>query len=314
LSKITICPNGIKGAVAAGMNKNPPKRGTVKGWTAATARRNRDFLMSIDASNLTGKAVSASLTFGRDVKITPDFLTKIRDMFIMRLRRMDLIRAHWVVEFQRDGTPHLHLMAFFPDQHSSEVAANNVAAHWLALVASTGAEWRGQHVVPSHKLLGWIQYLAKHGARSAQHYQRGKLPEGWEQPGRMWGKVGDWPVGAFAIDTDRALFWAIRRFVRSWRVADARKALKACPVNSGARAGAIKRLQSARAMLACNDKSRSEMRGFAEWVPEAEAVRMVQHLSKLHMARDWEDRLSPLPCPIPQQSLRGSEGGKAPSL
>ena len=97
-----------------------------------------------------------------------------------------------------------------------------------------------------------------------KHYQRNaeNIPEGWQaRTGRVWGKSGDWPVReAVRISLQDQHgdggWFAFRRLVRSWRVAEARAAHDAY------------RLRSARTMLRCDDQPLSRVRGVSEWIPQ----------------------------------------------
>ena len=111
--------------------------------------------------------------------------------------------------------------------------------------------------------VGWFQYLAKHAARGVKHYQRtaDSIPPEWQRKtGRVWGKVGDWPVQEkvrinLQDQHGDGGWFAYRRLVRSWRLADARSA------------GDAYRIRSARAMLQCPDQVRARLIGYSEWMP-----------------------------------------------
>lgn len=298
MPKVTLTPHGIKAARAAGMNRNPVKRGKTKGWTAGAARRNRDFLKSIDPLGLTGQAVSASLTLGRDTVLTPSDMQRMREAFFDRLRYEGAVRHHWVMEFQKDGTPHLHMMIYFPADWPKGNPSRAVEWHWTEVAEPTGASVRGQHVVPVHALSGWLQYLAKHGARSAEHYQR-SMPSGWENPGRMWGKSGEWPTIEEAFEVDPSSFYALRRWVRNWRLADARKDL--CKAqkwgDAKGRAIALRRIVKARSLLDRGSRQRSELMGFDEWAGPSVVMPMMAYLAHRPGAllREWESATEPPP-------------------
>jgi hypothetical protein len=84
----------------------------------------------------------------------------------------------------------------------------------------------------------------------------------------MWGHVGDWPPGqATRIELSSRGFWAFRRIVRSWRIADARAQ------------GNKRRLRQARGMLACSDRYLSAVRGVSEWVGLDESLPILAHLA-----------------------------------
>lgn len=144
--------------------------------------------------------------------------------------------------------------------------AEFLKGHWVMLAGGEyGASYRAQHVRPITGAVGWFQYLSKHAARGVKHYQRSAegIPQAWQSStGRMWGKVGDWPVrDKIRVNLQDQYgdggYFAFRRLVRSWRVADARAA--ADP----------RRELLARRMLACNEAKLSRVRGVSEWIPEA---------------------------------------------
>lgn len=292
MPKITVMPDGCKAAKAAGMNRNPVKRDKATGWSTGAARRNADFLMSIDALALGGgEALSISLTVGRDLAITPRLFLQMRTAFFHRLRRMGLTRLHWLAEFQRDGTPHLHMMAYFPPAEDAHRLCERVTNHWLSVAAATGAQRTGQHVVPVTHLKGWKIYLAKHGARGVNHYQR-KMPPGWQEPGRMWGYLGDWPTRKVELEVDAVTFFRFRRFVRSWRVSQARKAVQLDPSSRSAR----RMLLAARRSLVEGEEgssARTTFRGLTQWLPEALAVDFLSAVADDpdRLVRRWEARL-----------------------
>lgn len=297
MAKVTLMSGGIKIAKAAGCNKMPDKRGDAKGWTVGSARRNTSFLMSIDERALShnrGKELpfALSLTFGREAIISPDDLRAIRKKFLDRLRLAGVIRLHWLVEFQRDGTPHLHMLVYMPFGPDPDRIASLIRGHWLDVAAGSGARASAQHVVPVGHLNGWQQYLAKHGARGVRHYQR-TMPEGWEKPGRMWGKVGEWPVLEWPFETDETTFFRFRRINRSYEIARKRKELRAARPEDRARL--VKVLSHARKCLADprEDGSRkSALRGMALWMPLEVSQAVLEHLANFDgaMVRDWADK------------------------
>jgi hypothetical protein len=143
-------------------------------------------------------------------------------------------------------------------------------ADWLALAAPFWAGAKGQHIAPITDAVGWLQYLAKHAARGVSHYQRAaeNIPPGWQQStGRVWGHVGEWPLTPPGdIHLTDAEYFALRRMVRAWRVADARSR----PAPRG------RAIVSARRMLSHHDRTLCELRGVSEWIPEHQAVALYQ--------------------------------------
>jgi hypothetical protein len=245
-----------------GRNLTPPKRGKITGWTPAAVRRHTRWLYGIEAPALTGHGYALSLT----VKDTPpDAIAwhRARRAWIERLRYRGLVRLHWVVEWQRRGTPHLHCAVYFA--HELDAAERwQLLSDWLDVAAPYRPGWRSQDVKPIDGPLGWLQYLSKHAARGVQHYQRNGKPPGWESTGRLWGYVGQWPASEpIQVDLTPAQAHRFRRLVRSWRVADARAAQD------------WRRVRYARRMLRCTDPALSAVRGVSEWIPEHVAVRLL---------------------------------------
>ena len=117
------------------------------GWTRAVARRNNDFLMAVDGPALVGdgEPYAVSLTFGRDEIVSPMRLRDVREAFFDRLRRMGLIRLHWLVEFQADGTPHLHMLLYLPGPGQADA----IRGHWLDVVGWSVPAQAGSMSSPS---------------------------------------------------------------------------------------------------------------------------------------------------------------------
>lgn len=246
-------------------------RGEIGGWSAAAARRNTGFLRTIDERKLTGYGVALTLTL-RDCPPTAEEWHRRRRAWIERMRRAGMIRLHWVTEWQRRGVPHLHCAIWF--EHGYDIAAATSA--WLDLTAAYGSGLRGQHGRIIDGPVGWFQYLSKHAARGVQHYQRNAdgIPAGWQnRTGRVWGHVGDWPLQApielqlEGREGDGGYF-AFRRLVRSWRVAEARAS------------GDLSRLRYARRMLQASSRSHSEVRPVSEWISQAQALVFLGNLAE----------------------------------
>lgn len=256
-------PNGGSAGTPPGMNSHTrAKRGKVQGWTQRAARNQRNFFFSVDIGELSGHGVSCSLTL-KDCPPTPSDFHRLRTNLIKRLSRAGLIRGHWLIEWQRRGVPHLHGCFYF-DKPGAE---NLVRWTWLELAQQYGAGVYGQDVKPIYEACGWLQYLAKHGARGVNHYQRSNdnVPKQWtESTGRLWGKVGDWPIREpmkFRLGRDG--FWAYRRLVKRYCLANARAE------KNGYQVSFLRR------MLSCNNRALSEVRGIADWMPLDVSVQLV---------------------------------------
>ena len=263
---------------APGGNPNPPKRGTIRGWTYGALLRQRKWLWSVARDErLTGHGYAITLT----VATTPPSAAAwhaVRRAWIERLRRAGMTRLHWVIEWQERGTPHLHVAAYWDHELTALERAEIVAA-WLAAASQYGPSWGAQLVKPVTGVTGWFEYMTKHASRGLQHYQRAGIPPGWETSGRLWGYVGDWPVEP-PIEVIAPAFVGprFRRLVCAWRVARAREDL----LRSQRYDDTPQRLAQRRAALVFARRS-SRVRedgwrypGDSEGVPESVGLRLLE--------------------------------------
>ena len=249
------------------------KRQAVEGWTDASTRRNTRFLYAVDERKLTttpGFALSLTI---RDCPPSADDWKRVRGVFFQRLRRMGIVRAHWLTEWQRRGVPHMHAAIWFDlDSNGWPPFAADIAKHWVEAASAYGAGLKGQNIKPITDSVGWFKYLSKHAVRGLGHYQRSadSIPQGWKKTGRMWGHLGDWPlIDPVRYTLNMETFWAYRRMVQRWRLADARAS------------GDRYRLRSARRMLQSSDRSAGSVRGVGEWIGTDQTQGFLRHLAAM---------------------------------
>lgn len=291
---LKLYPNGLTGGVPPRvLNHAPVLRGDCKGWTLRSSRGNTRFLYSVLTPELPVSAIGApllglsgSLTL-RDCPPSHDDWKTLREAFFVRLRRKGLYRLHWLTEWQKRGVPHLHFAAWFlqsvvvininqpalSDFELAQVLSSLISADWLSISSVYRSSGLSQEVKPISDELGWLQYLSKHAARGAVHYQRaeGSIPSGWEgMTGRMWGHLGNFPVREpFGLELDDCGWFRFRRIVRGWRCAQARSERKVSPG----------RIKSSRRMLCCSDFSLSRVRGVSEWISLTLGLQIVHWIS-----------------------------------
>lgn len=293
----------------------PPKRTECAGWTDGATRRNTQFLMSIRPDQLSGRGFSITLTF-RHCPPTEAHYSAIRRAFVERMRRMGMVRMHWVTEWTKRGLPHLHGIVYFDLFKTMEFVdfntpprniAHEIKQHWLDLTKDYGTTAQAQHVVETSHAPGWFQYMAKHASRGVKHYQRNRdtLPPGWAKTGRVWGHIGDWPTRECKLSVDASLHHGLRRLTRRYLEAQARARVeatrstarrfavisgkhgrvyfdqtrpdKADEFNDRYRAS-LASLSYFRRMLKCNDRRTSTVRGLRNWIPDRVTLAMVDHL------------------------------------
>ncbi len=267
---LTEYRHGMTMGIPPGRNDHMrAKRTAVEGWTNASTRRNTRFLYSVDERDLTGSGLALSMTI-RDCPETADDWKSIREAFFKRLRRMGIERVHWLTEWQRRGVPHMHAAIWMRDRDQS--TRKTIITHWCEVAAEYHAGPRGQHVEEITDSVGWFKYLSKHAVRGLGHYQRSSdsIPSGWKKTGRMWGHLGEWTtIDPIRYTMSNDAFWAFRRMVQRWRLADARSS------------GDAHRLRSARRMLQSNDQSAGSVRGVGEWIGTDETQQFLRHLAAM---------------------------------
>lgn len=272
MPSVTVYNHGTSGGTPGMNNGKSGPRGDIGGWTAASSRRNMQFLWAVDARHLTGTGYSFTLTI-RDCPATPKDWATWCATYWKRVVSDGALRIHWVIEWQRRGCPHLHGSVYFPEAMSHHEVHNVLLDSWVHRNPYEPSRAQ-QRCLPIFDIVGWSQYVAKHAARGVQHYQRApeNIPQHWKgTTGRMWGSRGDWPrtapVRLHLQDQHGDGGWhAFRRLVRSYAVASAK--LK------GDRAAQI----YARRMLSSNRRDLAECRGIAAWVPRDVIERFMENL------------------------------------
>lgn len=225
---ISILPNGCtSGNIAVKPSEHMrAKRKETKGWTTKVSSSLKKWFYSIPIDTLNGHGYSFTLTL-KDCPDSSDDWALMRNAYIKRLFRTDCIRLQWITEWQRRGVPHLHGVAYFETEKEASLLIN----HWVDVAKKhSPAPW-AQDVKPIHDISGWLNYLAKHAARGASHYQRSadSIPEGWLKTGRMWGYRGDWiQQEAMKFSIDQQGFNQFRRIVKNYYHAQMRDLFANC--------------------------------------------------------------------------------------
>lgn len=277
-----------RNGMTAGVGNTRPvggPRGIVNGWSPSAVRRHKRWLYSVVSPGLTGHGYALTLTL-RHTPGSHGEWSRLRKLFMKYLRDSGAVRWHWVVEWQRRGTPHLHMAVYY--REPLPWLGHELIAAWVDRARAFGAEHQGQKVLPIDGPVGWLQYLSKHASRGVAHYQRQGKPEGWEKTGRLWGYGGDWPIeDPVAAQVDMRVYWRLRRMVRGYAIAGARsEALRWSRTDSKKASGAWGRVAWLRRSLKTSDFGLSRVRGVSEWVPQPVLLGML-------VAAGWTGELVP---------------------
>lgn len=207
-----------------------------------------------------------------------------------RLHRLGCVCSTGVIELQENGTPHAHILAFFPDDTPDPIALGaKLVRNWLDLSRQWDTELAGQDVkIVDGPGIGLPLYLAKHSARSVRHAQRDRpMPSGI---GRVNWSRGTWPVLEERVEVMPAVWFAFRRMIRAAVMDEAR------------RRGDGKALEGARRMLHLRCSSKllpserkylSERVGLKRWLAGSVVRRLLeQALSNATHDRDYLRQLS----------------------
>lgn len=311
---IKVYHHGMTAAIPPKSNNHErAKRGIVKGWSKSATRNNTRWLRSVSPESFSNDDEEFGLAFTLTIRDCPESSSDwhvLRTNFIKRVRRMGMLRLHWVTEWQRRGVPHLHGIIFFPLNHRKAIPAGlerNIKESWIEVSTAYGSSWKAQHTKIVTDVKGWFKYLSKHASRGADHYQRSSsgIPSGWIKTGRVWGHCGDWiTMDAVPIHASNELFFAFRRIVRRWRLSDARRAFRDAPmffiergywVTNPEWLSAKRRITSSRRILKCNDFKKSQVRGLSEWIDSETTLLIFEFLVsqgyEIYISEEEEDRL-----------------------
>ena len=184
--RVVIQGNLIKGlnmAPSSG-NPNPPLRGTVKGFSAASRRR------MIEQCAKMGKAVPifVTLTYGADYPEDPAIWKKHLEYWGKRLVRYDSsLSAIWRLEPQKRGAPHYHLLVYAADGKRPFLPHDWVAKSWSEVLGEYSNDEHlkaGTRVEALRSCRGAAFYAAKYCAKLPEDDD---FPPEWDAAGRLWG-------------------------------------------------------------------------------------------------------------------------------
>lgn len=238
LYHITNRYSGRSFGFSSGGNPTPSPRGDCTGWSFGAAKRNAEYLQSLDVGAIASYCVFALSLTVRDFPPSAVAFHLIRCNYIRRLRRMSGFRfCHWVIEWQRRGAPHIHMAVAFDSVAAGAAARPLLLDGWLSVASVYRPLPVGQHITPMNGARGWFEYLAKHAARGVRHYQRSTITPGWLKSGRVWGHCGDAPVApVWDCHLTPPDYFAMRRlYKRGWRASLRARRLDVWPADGRAR-------------------------------------------------------------------------------
>jgi len=183
------------------------RRGRIRGFSAASRRRLRALMASLDYSGL-GKSIFWVTLTARpsDNERFFDFFKRLKRLFIKYWPLSGMI---WRLEQQKRGVVHFHLLLFA----ATSATADWVVRQWLKYWAGD-AERVAQKVKVVRSLAGIAAYISDMGKVDQEYCGVGH---------RHWGRVGKLPfyvpVTFYSVDA----YFQIRRLLRRLAVARFRR-------------------------------------------------------------------------------------------
>jgi len=165
------------------------RRGTVKGYSPKARSRAKQFLAKIPDVEIV-KAFMVTLTYpGNDcpeaIPAPEDWKTYKGHLrkFGQNMKRRFGAAAVWVLEFQRRGAPHYHLLVFGIDAARLIELRRWIAKEWNRIVGGDAAHLKaGTQCDLARSPHGARNYLAKYMTKGDQSLEGAEV-------GRYWGKV-----------------------------------------------------------------------------------------------------------------------------
>lgn len=182
--------------------------------------------IDIDALLRDGMALWGFTLTIAETPSSPEAWAGIREKWFKRVdRRLPGCRWVWITEFQRRGTPHLHGVLVAP-ANVGDTVRQLCYGDWPEVASAAGERKtlaRAQYVTEIYSASGWLQYLTKHLQRGPNHYQRNRLPDGWDKSGRIYGYNRGWITSESKLMLSNVGWYQLRRLINAWAWAETAK-------------------------------------------------------------------------------------------
>lgn len=198
------------------LSASPPsgKRGTVKLFSRGSRQRLRVLLASLNQNACAYLPLLVTLTYPRSWPAEPRQWKRHLDSFSKRLARSyPAAAAVWVIEFQKRGAPHFHLIVF----GVSRIEKTWLSRAWYEVVGS-GDERHlraGTQVVQAKSWRALQGYISKYVSK--QDSKELNIPDGI---GRWWGALNRESLAKFIewreVRVTLPRFFGLRRTLKKW--------------------------------------------------------------------------------------------------
>lgn len=188
------------------------KRREISGMSLGSRMRIRQKMAKVKCEEMTN-ALTVCLTYPRNVVLPEEWQVYKNHLRVFNQsvkRHYEGSSGIWVLEFQKSGAPHFHLLIFGLRHLEIEDLRQWMQAKWYEIAhngdihqgrAGTTIEWAKSGG-------GVMGYMAKYMSKSYQQDKAGHT-------GRMWGKFGELPIGKLEqLECTEKQMIKIRRWAR----------------------------------------------------------------------------------------------------
>lgn len=158
--------------------KKQQKRGRIKKFSFGSIKRLRFLLRNVADTMEYEAGLTYPNEFPNDGLLVKEHFHKLRQ----RLNYYGY-KFIWVLEFQRRGAPHFHMLL------NKEITHEELAKMWFKIVGSGDLKHlkRGVHVAPIRSKEGMAKYFATYLSKQEQKH----VPLAYQNVGRFWGSSQD---------------------------------------------------------------------------------------------------------------------------
>lgn len=168
----------------------PPKRGSVKGLSVKSSCRLKRYLKNCDTNYRYMITLTYPKEWPTDISESKEHLRAFMAACRRRADTKELWSACWVLEFQKRGAPHYHILT------NNYLEFQWVAETWARITSGDRrACSRVERIASADKMIG---YMASYLGKKSQKM----IPKDVEKVGRFWGVYGNRQCTSVSADLE----------------------------------------------------------------------------------------------------------------
>ena len=209
--------------VPTGRASNPGRRRPISDFTHKSRQALLELVNSVDRDALKADRVRlVTLTYPAEFPGPREAKQHLRAVLARFNRQWPAASAIWKLEPQVRGAPHFHLLVFMPEGSDLSGEVQWWARSWCDVVASGDAKhlaWhRGELGNGNRPCVEQIRTWRGVASYASKYLGKAVAGEGWESPGRWWGKhhADRLPVQHLTHDVEPRSATRLRRYMLRW--------------------------------------------------------------------------------------------------